>query len=137
MRLLTCLAEAFVENRIAHIASNFVYPLPVYLQGDLLIFGSAETFGEALSIYRAQMLDTGVARMRPRIIAEGLPLRGHGSTWVEWDHLSAGGTCLRTSQVRYVFSKSNIDLYPRVEMVDYTVTAFPELSDTLPALRTA
>ena len=137
LRVLTCVGDALIADRIAHIAAYFVYPLPVYLKEDLLVFGSADTFAEALALYRAHVLKRGIVRLRPRIVANGLPLRGSASTWVEWDHLAADGTCLGTNQVRYVFSKTAMDLYPRVEMVDYTVTAFPEFSNALPTQRTA
>ena len=131
-RILSCLADAFLQGRIDYVTGWFAYPQPVYLQGDLQVFGSADTLGEALLLYREAALSIGTVTLRPRIVAEGVPVRGSSTLWVEWDHLDAEGRCLRTNQVRYVTHQAEGDLYPRVEMIDYTVTAFPDALATMP-----
>ena len=137
VRILTCLADALMDNRIDAITPHFAYPLPFFVKGELVVFGSAATLREGLAIYRDQVLAIGARKIRPRVIAEGMPVRGYSSVWIEWDHLDGAGKCLRTNQVRYATYQRKTDLYPRIEMVDYTVTAFPGLYDVMPGLRTA
>ncbi|WP_299687398.1 hypothetical protein [uncultured Tateyamaria sp.] len=135
--VLSCLADALIDGRLDHITRYFAYPLPLYCNGELIVFGSPDTLKEALSMYRDAILAIGTVKMRPRLVAQGLPVRGYSSVWIEWDHLDAAGTCLRTNQVRYATYQGAMDLHPRIEIVDYTVTAFPELYESLPAVRTA
>ncbi|WP_415921008.1 hypothetical protein [Tateyamaria sp. SN6-1] len=125
-RILNCFAEAFMQDRMEFLSNFFAYPQPVFLRGELQVFGAADTFIEALRLYRAAAMEIGTVTLRPRIVADGLTVRGYGSVWVEWDHLDADGTCLRTNQVRYATYQDAGALYPRIEMIDYTVTAFPE-----------
>ena len=136
-RLLTCLGDTLVAGRLDQVTRHFTYPLPLYVNDDLVVFGTADTLAEGLSMYRDAILAIGTASLRPRVVAQGLPVRGVSSVWVEWDPLDANGTCLRSNQVRYATHQAATDLFPRVEMIDYTVTAFPELSHALPATRTA
>ncbi|MEL7261138.1 MAG: hypothetical protein AAGK69_07155 [Pseudomonadota bacterium] len=135
--LLSCLAEALLRGELDRISRHFVYPLPLFNKGELIVFGSPETFAEGLSMYRDAVLAIGTTKLRPRLVAEGLPVRGYSSVWIEWDHLDAAGEVLRTNQVRYGTHQGALDLHPRVEIIDYTVTAFPELQETMPAIRTA
>lgn len=136
-RLLSCIADAFMEDRMDFAASCFAYPQPVFLRGDLQVFGSAATFIEALRLYRAAARAIGTVKLRPRVVAEGLEHNGYGSVWVEWDHLDRDGKCLRTNQVRYATYQPKGALYPTIEMIDYTVTAFPNALDALPRAQIA
>ncbi|MEO0864720.1 MAG: hypothetical protein AAFY39_09055, partial [Pseudomonadota bacterium] len=118
-RLLECLGEAFLAGRLDYVASNFAFPMPLFQDGDLVVFGTAEMMVEGLQMYLDEARQYGTARLRPRVIAEGIPARNHSSVWVEWDHCGADGTCLRTSQVRYVLYQDHGQVYPKIEAADY------------------
>ena len=130
--MLACLADAMLSRRFTFIAAQCAYPLPFYYEGGLAVFDSPERFEEALLNYHTAMLNDGVVRLAPRIIARGLSWHGSADIWAEWDHLDANGQCLRTSQARYVGHLPQGARYPTVEMIDYTVGAFPELTRSLP-----
>lgn len=127
-RFLENLARNFMENRLAAVAENFVFPIPLYTQDTLQVFGASCTFQEVLTMYRDAAIRAGVTRMAPRILAEGLAINSYSNMWVEWDHFDASGACLRTSQVHYVCCHGAASLFPRIELVEYIETAFPEVS---------
>lgn len=136
-RFLTSLAQSFDANRLDVVANNFAYPMPFYTDDGMQVFGAASTLVEGLAAYRDAVRDAGATHLRPRIIAEGLRVRGYCNVWVEWDHLDDAGQCLRTNQVHYVLFQADTDLFPKIELVEYTVTAFPEVFDRPPMSATA
>ena len=132
LHFLNALARAFEQNRLLDLAEHFVFPVPVYIHKGLLVFGSADTLSEALEEYRKTAEKSGIIRLVPRVIAEGLSIKRQSNMWVELDHLDANGTCLRTSQIRFMMRHTEGNFFPQVELVDYQVTAFPELAEHLP-----
>jgi len=126
-RMLSCLANAFMQGRIAYVTQFFVYPLPLYREESLTVLTSAPAFAQVLEEYRDAVLKMGATQVRPRVVAQGLPKNGYTHSWVEWDHLGPEGRVLCTNQVRYATHMASGALYPRVELIDYTVSAFPEL----------
>lgn len=131
------LSRVFIDGPLAEVAENFVYPMPFYSNGGLAVFGSADTLLEGLTLYRSAVRKAGILKITPRIIAHGVPSRGYSNVWVEWDHLDVLGLCKRTSQVRYVLFQDGMSLFPKIEMVDYTISAFPEVQDHFPMMATA
>ena len=136
-RFLNTLARDFAANRLAAIAENFVYPLPFYAEGGIQVFGSAATLTEGLALYHDAAAAAGLLVLVPRIVAQGLPVRGYSNVWVEWDHMDAAGVCRRTSQVRYVFCRPAAALFPRIELVEYSRAAFPEIPASFAMTATA
>ena len=136
-RFLTRLSHAFCADQLDHIAQNFTYPLPFYAKGELLVFGAPNALVEALAPYREAARKADIVRITPRIVASGLPRKGYSTVWVEWDHFDSEDTLLCTSQVRYAVFQDKLADKPRIELVDYTALAFPEVSDSLPLLETA
>lgn len=137
LHFLQDLADGFCENRLADVADHFVYPMPLYAGAQLQVYGAAATLAEGLAMYRDAARDAGVCTIVPRIVAQGLPVRGYSHMWVEWDHLSAAGHCLRTSQVHYILYQSGAALFPKIELVDYKVTAFPQVMQDMGLSATA
>lgn len=137
LHFLKQLAQAFEQGRLYALAQHFKYPMPAYVHGGLLVFGAADTFVELLAQYRDIAWAAGVTRLEPRIVAEGLRVRDAALLWVEWDHLDHDGICLRTSQVCYARHYPKDSLSPQIELIDYTVPAFPELAADLPLARSA
>ena len=106
--------------------------MATYVHDGLLVFGSPATLVEALEEYRNVALANGIVRIEPRIIAEGIPVNRRTDLWIEWDHLDKDGNCLRTNQGRFVLRQPLGSVASLIEMVDYKVTAFPELVEQLP-----
>lgn len=131
------LSRAFCNDDLAQVAQHFTYPMPLYIKDELLVFGSAGALIEALSAYRAGARAADIAQIVPRVIASGLPRKGYLTLWVEWDHFDSMGTLMCTSQVRYAIFQDRMAAHTRIEMVDYTAVAFPEVSDALPLMKSA
>ena len=132
LHFLNVLARAFEQDRLLDLAQHFTFPVPVYVHRGLLVFGSADTLAEALADYRKTACASGMTRLVPRIIADGLPIRQKSNLWVELDHIDANGTCRRTSQIRFIMRHNPGSNLPRIEVVEYQVTAFPEMAEHLP-----
>jgi len=129
-RFLNALSHDFMQGRLDTVVEKFVFPIPLYAGEVLQVFGAACTFQEVLTMYRDATLNAGITRIEPRLLADGLPVNGYRNVWVEWDHLDAEGTCLKTSQVHYVFHHSKAALLPKIEMIEYTQLAFPEVPES-------
>lgn len=126
-RFLNTLSQNFMNGRLDAVVENFVFPIPLYAGDSLQVFGAPCTFKEVLAMYLDETRKAGIAQLVPRILATGLPANGYSNVWVEWDHLDADGTCLKTSQVHYVFHQADAALFPKIEMVEYTELAFPDI----------
>lgn len=137
VQFLENLAHAFDQDRLDVIAQHFAYPCPFYADNNITVFGGPSALIEGLQLYRTATVKAGIVRVVPRIVAQGVPVRGYSNVWVEWDHLTADRTCLRTNQVRYAVFQDSAALFPRIEMIDYTVIAFPEVQDQFPMFATA
>ena len=124
---LNGLARHFLDRRIDLVADHFVYPLPFYSDDKLQVFGAACTLQEALAMYRDAIDQAGIVRIVPRIVAEGIAVGGYSNVWVEWDHIDHADLCQRVSQVHYVLNWDGATPDPKIELVEYTATAFPEV----------
>ena len=127
-RFLNTLSLSFMQGRLDAVVENFVFPIPLYAADSLQVFGAACTFKEVLTMYRDATLNAGITRIEPRVVAEGLPVNGYSNVWVEWEHMDVAGNCVKTSQVHYVFYLAEAALFPKIEMIEYTMLAFPEIS---------
>ncbi|MEO9574612.1 MAG: hypothetical protein ABJ263_03665 [Tateyamaria sp.] len=124
---LSTLSQNFMRGRLDAVVEHFVFPIPLYAGDSLQVFGAPCTFKEVLTMYRDATLHAGITQLVPRILANGLPVNGYSNVWVEWDHHDADGTCLKTSQVHYVFFHAAAAQLPKIEMIEYTELAFPEV----------
>ncbi|WP_299654351.1 hypothetical protein [uncultured Tateyamaria sp.] len=136
-QFLTSLSHAFCTDRLEYLAQHVTYPLPLYTRGELLVFGAPTALIEALGMYRKAAHDADIEKIVPRVIATGIPHKGYSNLWVEWDHFDASDNLICTSQVRYAIFHDKMALHPKIEMVDYTSMAFPEVSESLPLLQSA
>lgn len=137
LQLMETLARNFKQNRLESMAEFFVFPLPFYGGDNLQVFGAKCTFIELLQMYHDATRRMQVTDIVPRVLAEGLPVNGYSNVWVEWDHLDRDGHCLRSSQVHYVFYHAQDALFPKIELIEYTAMAYPELSENFAELRIA
>ena len=135
-QLLNNLADMFIQNNFDSVAEHFVYPIPYYTVANLQVFVTADTMVKALKIYRERITIAGVTKIKPRIVAEGMQVRGYSHVWVEWDHLNGNGHCFKTNQARYVLGNHDENVGPKIELIEHTVRAFPELTKQLPIVTT-
>ena len=137
MPFLERLVRHFFADQCELIAAYFAYPMPFYAKDDLAVFTAPHALTEGLRAYRHATQTAGIVDLKPRIVAEGLPVRRYSSIWVEWDHIDGDGACVLTGQARYVLHDDPGDVDPKIEMVDYTRLAFPEITTHLPMAASA
>ena len=116
---------------------HFAYPLPIYAGDSLQVFGAPCTLCEALELYHEAALSAHITCIKPRIIAKGVVIKRHSSIWVEWDHFDATGAPPRTSQARYFLAHSETAQFPKIEMVEYMISAFPQVTDSFAVVKRA
>lgn len=130
-KFLNTIAENFMQNRLETVAEHFAYPMPYYAEDCLQVFGASCTLTEAIALYREAIAQAGIVKMVPRVLAEGLRVNGYSNVWVEWDHFDETDKSPHTSQVRYVFYQDDNALFPKIELMEYTSQAFPNVSASL------
>ena len=115
--LVTRLAEMFNGRDVRAIADCFVFPLPVQVQDDLIVFHTAERMTEALLFYRANNVQQGLSPSVPRIAAIDLPRNGRFRLWVDWNYPETPGMQTQKTQNIYYCSASGGHIV--IEMVQY------------------
>ncbi|MEP1587187.1 MAG: hypothetical protein ABJR46_17200 [Tateyamaria sp.] len=135
-QFLKALAGMFNQGDLAGVAEQFIFPLPFYSNDRLFVFKTPETYVEALDLYRGGVSAGALAKIVPRVVAEGMPVRHYSNVWVEWDHLDTAGHLFLTSQVHYIFHRHSDADFPKVELIEYKVGEFPDVLDRLSGMAT-
>lgn len=128
LRFFEDIATDFIADRLDRVAARFVYPLPMYMGHDLQVFANAAMFLEALEVYREAVRDADITSLTPRLVASGITSKTNSSLWIEWDHSDSTGKNHRISQVRYFLQKPEFGQPPKIQMIEYSDSAFPEVS---------
>lgn len=119
-------AEAFFAGDIDDIVENFNFPLPIYVADEVFVY-DRDSLASAMAQYREVIRAEGIDGLKARVVAQGLPIRGRSTVWVEWDHVSANGSRIRTNQAQYMLAQAEGIRAPKIDMVDYRQVSFPEM----------
>lgn len=123
---LTTLAEAQLRCGGAGLAKYFQFPIAYYLPERVLVFSRPDVLKARFIAHEAYLKSVGVHRIQPRqvTVLDGTDMRAMIA--LEWHYLNADGEILRQSQVRYVLCRNEEVGDLQIELVDYSVTAYPE-----------
>lgn len=108
------------------IATQYIYPLPIYQDRSLVIVRNAQDMTLMLCLLRSAFLRRGVTATLPRVMALDLPRGGSFRAWVEWQELALPAEHTRISSAIYYCRTTATGL--KVEMVEYTKMSMPELN---------
>jgi hypothetical protein len=121
-----------LAGRIDEIVAEHQFPLPVDFGDSRLIVRSPDEARTLLGHLRAAYVRRGVAALVPMITAVDLPRGGRFRVWVDWHSAPhPGGPTHLASAVYYC---RQVPAGMRIEMVDCTSLAIPDLQPELAAL---
>jgi hypothetical protein len=130
------LAQHFNASDFAALAEGYVFPLPVQVDGELLVLHSAAEMVMAIAQYRAVNVAAGLVPSAPRIVAIDLPRNGRFRLWVDWHYGAPDAT--RHETTRNVYYCSTIGNRIQIEMVQFLrFAASRQMTDLLHQRRTA
>jgi hypothetical protein len=115
-------AQAFTDGRYDDLAKHYQTPLTLRLGSHHLYVGSHDDMVLNLHRLRLALLERGMTKLRPQVIAVELP----GTlqrVWVEW-HASGGGT---ESSSKTIYQIDRQDGWMRVVSAKYLSLLLPEL----------
>jgi hypothetical protein len=112
--------------------SNYIFPLPIYLQSHCMIVQSPESARVVFSHLRSALVQRGVVSLRPQVNAMDIPRGGRFRVWVDWHELAFPVEETRKSSAIYYCRES--ELGPQIEMVNYTLLSMPELNQRFATL---
>jgi hypothetical protein len=115
--LVNRMARQFNGGQFLDLAEDYVFPLPVQVNGDLIVLHSPADMAAALANYRDQNTAQGLTPSYPQIVAVDLPRNGRFRVWVDWTYTpDAGPEALRTKNLYFC---STIGSRIQIEMVQY------------------
>lgn len=130
--LLRNRADLLLQGAYDAVAADYHFPLPVFLDGRMVIVRTPDEAKAMLCLQRAAYLQRGVIAVRPQVRALDLPRSGRFRVWVEWQELALPVDGTRISDAVYYCQQSPSGL--RIEMVNYTRLSMPELQPHFAAL---
>jgi hypothetical protein len=115
--LVSRMAEQFNTANFLGLAEVYVFPLPVQVNGQLVVLQTSGAMVEALAHYHRQNTAQGLAPSNPQIVALDLPRNGRFRLWVDWTYgANAGPNAARTQNLYYC---SAIGARIQIEMVQF------------------
>lgn len=119
------------RGQLESLAEVFQCPVPIYLEGRLILEHRTARIVQYLRLYRAFAQRERVTRYVPTILQIEDQTDRRLLTRVRWDHIRPDGSLFDSSIVRYVFCKGEHPGRARIELVEYLTTSFEGLCDAL------
>lgn len=118
-------AERLLLGDYAAVTADYLFPLPVFLEGRRAVVRTADEAVSMLRVQRAAYLARGVVAVHPTISALDLPRGNRFRVWVNWYEMAE--TLEGTSMSQAVYYCEDSAQGFRIAMVDYTRLCMPEL----------
>ncbi len=106
-----------LSGRHADLAQEYLYPLPVYLNGRQQVLRSHAEMEVSLRRLRSHSIAAGVTSAEVRVGAVELPRRGRFRVWVWYRNLGATGTTLAKGHFLHYCRETPEGI--KTEMTDY------------------
>ncbi len=123
---LTTIAEAQLRYAGFDMARYFRFPIAYYLPERVLVFSRPDMLKSRYLAHETYLKSVGVHRIRPQNVTILDATEDRAMIALEWQYANADGHVLRQSQVRYVLCRNEVAGDLQIELVDYSVTAYPE-----------
>lgn len=117
--------ELLLSGQIDALVASYLFPLPVFLQSNLMILHRPEDAGAVLAVLRDALIGRSVVALRPQIKAVDLPRAGRFRVWVDWHELAIPAEGTHMSSAIYYCRQTEAGI--RFEMVNYTRQSMPDL----------
>lgn len=125
-------AAWLMSERYDLIVADYCFPLPVHINASRMVVRNADEAISMLRLQRSVFLERGLVALTPSVTAMDLPRGGRFRIWVDWHECSVTGEGTLQSQVIYYCHQTPGGF--RIEMVDYTRLAMPEMQPRLAGL---
>lgn len=130
---LTAMAETQMRRTGAEMAQLYVLPIAWYLPDRTLVFSSRKVLSAQFDRFRVLLKDAGIQRVEPAHIELLDVTENRAFVDLHWHYCDKNARAKHCSRVRYVLCRDGLAGKMQVEMVDYSVLAFPEfIADALP-----
>ncbi len=107
----------FNAGNLVAMAEAYVFPLPVHMNGNMIVLRTPSELVQALALYRDLNLAEALFPSAPRIVAIDVPRNGRFRLWVDISYGSPAAPDQRTtSSIHYC---SFIGNRVQIEMVQY------------------
>ncbi len=132
MRQLQRRGERLLAGRYADCAGEFRFPLPVYLEDQMIVLQNAGQMADVLERVHAALKAKGVSQLVADVTAVSLPKNGCIRVWAGWEEFGRGPGDYRTSEVVYFGRMTEKGFV--AEMVEYTRLSMPEFRALPPVM---
>lgn len=117
-------ADAFLSGDHDWLAGIYIYPLVVYVHGDIFLERTPEETLAALFERREAAYRAGTRSIRSTVLTIGSIEAGRFPVRVDWDFISAEGKIVATNQLRY-FCRFDEMGRTRIEILEFIKRGFP------------
>ena len=94
-------ADAFLSGDVQWLSTIYVYPLAVYVGGELTVERNVEQTISAVMGRRQQAIQAGTAAIKTQIINAADNPSGRLPIRVDWQFIDTAGKLIATNEVRY------------------------------------
>jgi hypothetical protein len=111
------MAAQFNAGEFHALSADYVFPLPVQVNGSLVVLHTPSDMAVALANYRDQNTSQGLSPSYPNIVAIDLPRNGRFRLWVDWTYTPDSGP--EASRTQNLYFCSLVGTRIQIEMVQY------------------
>ena len=117
------LADAFLNGDHEWLSGVYIYPLVVYIEGEIALERTPAQSLSALFERRQKALSAGTAGIRTEVLEVGEASSGRFPVRVDWTFLSASGREVAKNELRY-FCRFSDDGSVQIEIVEFIRRSF-------------
>lgn len=107
----------------------FNLPAAYYTPKNLHVFSNRDSLAARLDAYRTFLTDRGITRISPANITVIETSGERALVQVDWEYLNGHGAQQRMACAQYVLRRGQVLGDLRIELVDYSVVAYPQFME--------
>ena len=127
-------ADAFLTGDHAWLAAIYIYPLVVYVHGEIFLEHTPEETLAALFERREAALRVGTHSIKSTVREIGSDDVGRFPVRVDWEFLGPQGQAIAMNKLRY-FCRFDGEGHPRIEILEFIERGFPHPGSMLTKAR--
>ena len=124
-------ADAFLSGDHTWLAGIYIYPLVVYVHGEIFLEHTPEQTLAALFERREAALRVGTHSITSTVLEIGSDDVGRFPVRVDWDFLASDGRTIAKNKLRY-FCRFDGEGHPRIEILEFIERGFPTPASMMP-----
>lgn len=117
-------ADAFLSGDHEWLSGIYIYPLVVYVHGEIFLEHTPEETLAALFERREAALRVGTQLIRSNVLEIGSDDVGRFPVRADWEFLGPDGQIIARNKLRY-FCRFDGEGHPRIEILEFIERGFP------------